>query len=236
MELKGKTALITGSGGIIGSSIALRLAQEGVNLLLHFRSRSKYLDELENSLKHNNYKYNLLESDIFDSRDCEDLLDRAYGFYPQVDFMVNTIGDFLQKPLPELKAEEFERIIHSNLNIAFHLTQAAFPKMQKNNFGKIIHFGLSSASQITAKPSILPYHIAKAGLILLAKSYSKEGFQNNVSVNCISLGVCVGTPFTPSSEYNLVKISEVVDLVGFVLKADGIKGANLEINGGWGLD
>lgn len=240
MELRGKTALVTGASGKIGFAIASALLEEGVNLCFHYHRNDSRISEIEAKAKklNCNTKYvslNLYGGDF--SIQIKKLFDETLCLTGELHIMINCLGDFIQKPLIDIESQEFRAIINSNLNIAFDLTKRALLYIGKNTEGRIIHLGYATANQIEGKPSILPYHIAKMGLILLVKSFAQTEIRNNILINCISPGICTGSQFLPpSNQFSLehqVEMCEITNAVNFILKSNNITGLNMEIDRGW---
>jgi NAD(P)-dependent dehydrogenase (short-subunit alcohol dehydrogenase family) len=236
MELKGKNALITGANGIIGAAIAKALAEAGVNLSLQYRNNHEKIDTIINSQEKLGISVEALQGDLQKASDSQNLVKEYFTKNAKLDILVNCLGDFSFKPLPELSPEEFRQNINSNLNIAFDLSHFALPHLRKSAQGRILHIGYATAIQLEAKTNILPYHIAKLGLVLLTKSLAKEEASNNILVNCLSPGIVEGSKYLPKNDIPLkrpAKATEIADAALFLLQSDYITGTNLEIDGGW---
>ncbi|MDJ0624785.1 MAG: SDR family oxidoreductase [Candidatus Caenarcaniphilales bacterium] len=263
MDFQGTKVLITGASGEIGSAIARHLAKEGADIFLQFNTKQTVIDNLASQLKRiqsqkksfernssvHSYQSNLINPSnqdspqetsnrqtSFDQTESRKLIETIIAEHGGLDILINCIGDFSIKPLTELSSEEFKHVLDSNLSIAFDLSQAALKGMKRQKNGKILHFGYANASSIEAKPNILPYHIAKMGLILLTKSFAQIGSPDNVFVNCISPGVVESSQYWPTTQTNLgrpIKINELIEATTFLLKSDYLNGVNLELDSGW---
>jgi NAD(P)-dependent dehydrogenase (short-subunit alcohol dehydrogenase family) len=243
MNISGRTALVVGASGKIGFAIAEALIEEGVNICCHFNHNQANIEQLVSVGKRKGIAISQVQADLNYSKDQKavfTLINKSLELTGELNILVNCLGDFLQKPLPALIADEFRNIIESNLSLAFDLTQEALPHIKKSGAGRILHIGYATASQIEAKPSILPYHIAKMGLILLTKSFAideaKQKNQEKVLINCLSPGICENSHFLPQNEIPLgrpANLTEISEAAIFLLKSDYITGTNLEIDGGW---
>lgn len=239
MDFKDKVVLITGSSGDIGSAIALELAKQGAKLCLQFNNNTKQAKSTKEQILSLGGSASVFQANLFEPDETHKLIASVNKEYGQLDVLVNCIGDFLMKPLSQLTQKEFRNIIESNVSIAFDLCQSSLPLIRKSNKadkGKILNFGYANAAIIDAKPGILPYHIAKLGLILLTKSFAKEEAKNNVLVNCLSPGTVESSKYWPGFDTILgrpIKVPEIVEAALFLLKSDYLTGMNLEIDGGW---
>jgi len=236
MELKNKTALVTGATGGIGKTVAIALAERGVQVCFQYRDRDEVAHQLAENLKSYGTKTHSIKRTLSDATSSQALIEECLQVFGGLDILVNCIGDFLFKPLQEQTPQDFRDIIHSNLNIAFDLCHYALPALRAKKEGRIVNLGYSTATQIEAKPRILPYHIAKIGLVLLTKSFSYTEAENNVLINCVSPGIAENSIEVPSSKIPLgrpAKLSEIADSVIFLLQSDYITGCNLEVDGGW---
>lgn len=236
MKLKGKTALVTGATGGIGRAIAIALAASGANVCFQYRDRDEMAHGLLDELQSYAVKAHSVKITLNDASSSKELIDECVQEFGSLDVLVNCIGDFLFKPLSEQTPQDFREIIHSNLNIAFDLCHYGLPHLRANKEGRIVNLGYSTATQIEAKPRILPYHIAKMGLVLLTKSFSYTEAENNVLINCVSPGIAENSIEVPTSKIPLgrpAKLAELADAVLFLLQSDYITGTNLEVDGGW---
>ncbi len=233
-----KYILITGAGSQIAQNIAQEICLDpdfsNCHFLLQYRKNKP--DFLINFLELQNIKYTLIKADLSQINNIQILVKAYIEPLEKLDILINCIGDFMQKPLNDLKSTEFRQIIDSNLNLVFDLYSLILPFLRKADGSRILSLGYATANQIEAKPSILPYHIAKMGLILLTKSFAKEEAANKVLINCLSLGICENTVHWPNNKLPLgrpAKLKEIAEAAVFLLKNNYITGLNLEIDGGW---
>jgi NAD(P)-dependent dehydrogenase (short-subunit alcohol dehydrogenase family) len=235
MQLKNKTALILGIGSQIAQDLALKLAEADCNLLLQYRSN--YPDGLAQVLKNYPIQYNFLQADLAQSQGTEKLFAQIGTQNQTLDFLINCIGDFAMQKQGEIPPARFKQIIDSNLNIAYEVCYAALPFLRRAEAGsRILNFGYALASQLEGKPRILPYHIAKLGLILLTKALAKQEITNGILINCLSPSIAENSAFFPEDSLPLgrpIALSEISEAALFLLQSDCLTGVNLEIDGGW---
>lgn len=237
MHLKNKTAFIAGATGSIGENIAFALAEQGVNLILHYRNNHEKAQEILAKMQSYKIQCCFTQAELNDFNQIKNV----FQIHNKFDILVNCIGDFHFQPLKELEPKKFQEIINSNLQIAYELCYCALPCLRANLEGRILNFGYANASQVEAKSNILPYHISKMGLILLTKSLAASEAENNILVNCLSPAIVENSKYWPKkNNFPLkrpAKLIEISEAALFLLKSDYITGSNLEIDGGWrGVD
>jgi len=236
--LKGKTALITGAAKGIGRAILLKLADEGCNIILHYYKSSIETKSIIKNLRLKKIKTFLYSADLKDEKQVSGMFQKIKRHAKKLDILVNNVGNYLIKDLNTLKTKEWHEIINSNLNSTYYCTHYALPLIRKSNLGRIINIGYASSGQILAKPRILPYQIAKTGVLLMTKSYALDEAKNKILVNMISPGVMENSIPHPKKEIPLGKVGSLkgfADLVLYVIKSDYITGAHIEYAGGFNV-
>lgn len=235
-KLKDKKALITGATGKIGQEIGKALADQGIHLALHYCSNSLLAKELENYAKNKNVRAITIPTDLREHNSSSELTKKASKELGGLDFLINCVGDFSYKPLNQLDSGEFREVIDSNLIHVYELCKEGLPYLRKSSQARIVNIGYANATDLTAKPNILPYHIAKLGLVLLTKSLAQSEKQNGILVNCISPGICENSEFWPAGNFSrnsLVKMTDLKELILFLLSSESITGTNIEIGADW---
>ncbi len=226
MQLKNKKAIVIGASGGIGEAISEALLKAGAQVCKQYRLNKPKAQE----------GFILLQADLASESTVQELLTNAQQKMNGLNIVVNCIGDFLFKPLYELSPEEFKKIIDSNLTLAYAICHHSAKLLRDSGEGRILNIGYATAEQLEAKPNILPYHIAKLGLVLLTKAYAQNQAQNKILVNCLSPGVVENTEAWPNTKIPLgrpAKLNEIAEAALFLLSSDYITGTNLQIDGGW---
>jgi gluconate 5-dehydrogenase len=185
-DLKGKVALITGSSKGLGLSIAKALFNSGATIIINGRNQ-KTLDEASQKI---NSKKNVIYKYPFDVTDVEDVYKNISKIKEEVgiiDILVNNAGIQSRELLTDIKINDWNNVLKTNLTSPFVLSQAIVPDMIKKQAGKIINI-CSITSQI-ARPSIAPYVSAKGGLKMLTKVMAIEWAKHNIQVNGIGPGL-----------------------------------------------
>ncbi|TYS86181.1 SDR family NAD(P)-dependent oxidoreductase [Rossellomorea aquimaris] len=183
MDLKNKTALVTGSTRGIGKAIAIELAKEGVNVLINGRN----YEEVERTVNEIKLEFpDILPqnaaADIVDNQQREALCKK----HPQIDILVNNMGIYEIMKYEDVDDEVWEKYIRTNVLAANGLSKFYLPKMIKNNFGRIIF--IASEEAVMPSGQMPQYCMTKSMLLSLSKSLSKLTIGKEVTINTILPG------------------------------------------------
>jgi 3-oxoacyl-[acyl-carrier protein] reductase len=187
MNLKGKTALVTGSGRGLGKAIALKLAKMGANIVLNDIASSDSIDSTAKELKGAGYNVIVTKGDIRNSEDVENMMKKSVDTYGSLDILVNNAGITKDMLMIKMKENDWNDVISINLTGAFLCTKAAARIMIKQRSGKIIN--ISSVAGVMGNPGQANYSASKAGLIGLTKSTAKELASRNITCNAVAPGI-----------------------------------------------
>jgi 3-oxoacyl-[acyl-carrier protein] reductase len=185
IDLKGKTALITGATQGIGKSVADIFQKAGANLILT-GTKVAEIETLnyENSLRDSsNIRY--LQLDLASEKSTQNFLERLEQ-YSQIDVCVNNAGINIVSEFGSTTEQDFDLINQINLRGPYQLLKAVTPRMVKNHYGRIVNVA-SIWSVVTRKGRSL-YTTSKNGLVGLTKALAVELASQNVLVNAVSPG------------------------------------------------
>ena len=185
-SLEGKTALVTGASGGIGSSIAYALARQGARLALSGSNGSKlrsFREQLNNEIGGDHVE---ITCDLSNTTQVEELIPATVDTLGNIDILVNNAGITRDNLAMRMKDEEWEQVIKINLEAAFRLMRAAARPMMKARFGRIVT--ITSVVGATGNPGQMNYAAAKAGLVGMSKSLAQELASRGITVNCVAPG------------------------------------------------
>lgn len=250
MELKGRTAIITGGAIGIGNAIAMMFAKEGAKILI-FDINLKTAKSKTTELRKSGYIADFVVGNVCIKKDVENMAKLAKDFFGKIDILVNNAGLAKLGPIDEISEEDWDICIDTDVKGLFLCTQAIVKVMKKQKSGCILN--ISSIHGLQGMPERGPYSVAKAGVINLTSSLAAELGRWKIRVNCIapsftwtsgfkhmvSLGVVNPeelTRRTPLGELAYPK--DIANTAVFLAsdKAKYITGITIPIDGGWLAD
>lgn len=183
-----KTILVTGSSRGIGKAIALYLAKKGFDLVLHCRNQIAQTEDVITKIETMGQSARLLQFDISDRIQCAEQITEdieAHGAYYGV---VCNAGITADNAFPSLTGEEWDSVIHTNLNGFYNVLQPVImPMIRRRKPGRIVT--LSSTSGIMGNRGQVNYSAAKAGIIGATKALALELAKRDITVNCVAPGL-----------------------------------------------
>ncbi|MGI6586705.1 MAG: 3-oxoacyl-[acyl-carrier-protein] reductase [Gracilibacteraceae bacterium] len=195
MQLKGKTAVVTGGSRGIGRAIALELASKGANVAVNYTKNSAAADAVVEEIKAMGKLGIAVKADVSSISEVENLVIEVLNTFGSIDILVNNAGITRDNLIVRMTEKEFDDVIDTNLKGAFICTKAVSRVMIKQKSGKIIN--VSSVIGIVGNSGQSNYAAAKAGLIGFTKSMAKELAKRGINVNAVAPGF-VQTDMTSS--------------------------------------
>jgi pteridine reductase len=183
--LTGKTVMITGGARRVGATIARTLHAAGANIVLHYRRSSAEATALVKELNGARHGSAVLEqADLLDVSRFPKLIDAAVKAFGQLDVLVNNASSFYPTPVGEIREQDWNDLVGTNLKAPLFLSQAAAPALHLTA-GLILN--LADIHGMRPLRRYATYCVAKAGLIMLTKSLARE-LGPHVRVNAIAPG------------------------------------------------
>ena len=243
-DLSGKTALVTGASGGIGSAIAKALHDQGAVVGLS-GTRVEALEKVAAELGGD--RVHVLPANLSEADAPADLIKRANEAMGQLDILVNNAGLTRDNLAMRLKDEDWDTVLAVNLTASFRLSKACLRGMMKRRWGRII--GITSVVGTTGNAGQANYAASKAGLIGMSKSLAQEVASRGITVNCVAPGF-IATPMTDvlndELKENLLtgipcgKLGSPEDIASSVVylssnEAAYVTGQTLHVNGGMAM-
>ena len=222
-DLKGKTALITGSTSGIGLGIAEGLANVGINIVMNGFGDADEIETNRKAIEERGVKCIYNGADMTKPDQIEALISEAAQTFGTIDILINNAGIQFVSPVEEFPAAKWEAIIAINLSSAFYTSHYTVPLMKKAGWGRIIN--IASAHGLVASPYKSAYVAAKHGIVGLTKTLGLELAEDNITVNAICPGY-VKTPLVEGQIADTAKargISEEEVVNDVLLKAQWTK-------------
>lgn len=184
-DLSGTAALVTGASGGIGRGIALRFAEAGAAVAVHYHRNAEPAAALVAEIEAAGGTAVALRADLTDDDACHELVRAAAAWAGRLDTLVDNAGIQPVTPLPGMPAHDWRTMLDTNLTSAFSCTQAAAEVMAQG--GSIIHIASIEAS----RPSFghAHYSSAKAALVMHARAAALEYGPRGIRVNTVSPGL-----------------------------------------------
>jgi 3-oxoacyl-[acyl-carrier protein] reductase len=184
-RLKGKVAVVTGSGKGIGEAIAKRFAREGANVVINARN-AENVDRVVKEINSTNLgKAVGCACDVSKKEDAERLVSTAIKEFGKLDILVNNAGFTRDNWLIKMTEEEFDTVVSVHLKGTFLCTQAAAKTMMQQKSGRIIN--VTSRAGLKGNIGQANYSSAKAGIVGLTKTCALElGPKHNITVNAVA--------------------------------------------------
>jgi 3-oxoacyl-[acyl-carrier protein] reductase len=233
-----RIALVTGASRGMGRAIALRLAEDVSGVAVHYLTRRDEAQELAAAIREKGKLSAVFKADLSKKAQAAGLIKKVEERFARIDILVNNVGPFLVKPWDQLEVADWERVLRGNLFGSYFCAKAALTGMRKRKWGRIVNIGYSRVEHLGAFPTIVPYAVAKTGLLLLTRTAAASEVGNGITVNMVSPGLIRGGSLPQArnlSESQLGSFEDVAEAVAFFAsdKAASVTGANLIVAGTW---
>ena len=189
IDVKGKICVVTGSTKGIGKGIAEALAENGGTVVICSRKQNE-CDAVAAEIRE---KYGVdaigVSADITKTEAIENLFNTVMEKYGRVDVLVNNAGSAITKRAEDLTEEDIDHVLALDLRAVFFCSQAAGKIMIKQKSGKII--SIASVLGVVADKQVLPYCVAKGGVLQMTRALALEWAKYNIQVNAICPGYVI---------------------------------------------
>lgn len=243
MELKNKTALITGGGIRLGKAIALALADQSVNLAVHYNSSQKPAEEVQKIAKQKGVKAELFQADLSDLTAIEPLFEQIQIKLGQVDILINNASVYTPGSGLNADASTLNATFALNLFAPILLTRQFALQLPEDKHGKVIN--ISDAKTFVTKKDHFAYRLTKHALNQMTRMFALE-LAPRITVNAVAPGIML-----PLAGFGHVDIDEVAarriplkmpgspeivaENVIHILKQDFMTGSIITVDGGESL-
>ena len=236
-------ALVTGASRGLGKAIALRLAQDGLPVIINYQSNREAAEDTLRQVTEHGGRGMLLPFDVSQGQAVETALESWSAAHPDdyISVLVNNAGVVKDNLMVFMQAEEWHRVLDTTLNGFFYLTRRLLKDMMTHRNGRIIN--MASLSGLKGLPGQTNYSAAKAALIGATKALAQEVAARKVTVNAIAPGFIATDMTKELNEAELKKMiplgrfgrpEEVAALASFLASDEAayITGQVISINGG----
>jgi glucose 1-dehydrogenase len=256
MKLAEKVALVTGSSQGIGQSIAVRLAAEGANIVIDYRSHPEGAEETLAKVQTAGGKCymaqfpaqgHIIKADLGNISDVRRMIAESIEHFGKLDMLVNNAGIERHAPFWEVTEADYDAVLNVNLKGVFFATQAMVQHLiETQRTGKIIN--ISSVHEELPFPNFTAYCVSKGGMKMLSRNLAVELGHLGITINNVALGA-IETPINTKLLNDPEKLGallkniplsrlgqpqDVTSLVAFLASSDAdyITGSTFYVDGG----
>lgn len=237
MTSRPRTALITGSSVRVGKAVALRLARDGWFVLVHVRSDLAQGQRCLEEVRAAGGDGAVVTGDISSRQGCEELFAQIPG-EASLDLLVNNVGIYRTGPLSELRPDQWDALLRTNLDGTFHCSQLAITRLRRG--GSIINLGYVGVDRLAGTKHAAAYSVTKTGILILTRSLALELAGRGIRVNMVSPGQLDNSIDLPEDYAQRIPLGrpgtsqEVADAIAWLAsdEASYVTGQNLDVAGG----
>ncbi len=243
-KISGRTALVTGASGGIGRATAIRLAEAGAHVLVHYAQGEDRAAETVRQIRDRGGEATPVKADLTDLATIPPLIDACNG---SIDILVNNAGVARDGRLADTDLDAFDTVFATNVRGTFFLTQAVLPHIPDG--GAIIN--ISSMVSIAAYPAIIAYAMSKAAINSFTRSLAADLGERKIRVNAVAPGATDTALLSPIRDIpeamaglnaitafgRLGTPDEIANVVAFLASPEGswITGQVIQASGGMHL-
>jgi 3-oxoacyl-[acyl-carrier protein] reductase len=241
---EGRVAVVTGGGRGIGRAVAVRLANEGANVAISYRSNDAAAEEVAEEVRAAGAQCETFKGDVASPEDVDALFKGVGEAFGPVEILINNAGLTRDNLMMRMKENEFDEVLSTNLKGTYLCTRAALRPMVRARWGRIVN--VSSVVGLVGNAGQANYAASKAGIIGFTKSVAREVAQRGITANVVAPGY-VETELTGSLSEEVkdqirgqvpagrfAEAEEVAEVVAF-LAGEGagyIMGQTVAVDGG----
>jgi 3-oxoacyl-[acyl-carrier protein] reductase len=240
----GRVAIVTGGSRGIGRAIAVRLANEGANVAIIYRSNDAAAEEAAEEVRAAGAQCQIFQGDVATPEDVAALFEGVGEALGRVEILVNNAGLTRDNLMMRMKESEFDEVLRTNLKGTYLCTRAALRPMIRARWGRIVN--ISSVVGLVGNAGQANYAASKAGIIGFTKSVAREVAQRGITANVVAPGY-VETELTQSltddikdqikSQVPAGRFAEAEEVAGVVALLAGedagyVTGQTLAVDGG----
>ncbi len=241
-----KTVLVTGASRGIGKAIAVKFAKKGYRVVINCvnPSHEDMLAQVKRDIESYQVPCLACLGDVGNFQECREIFEKIQKMFGSLDVLVNNAGISYIGLLQDMKPEDWDRIVRTNLTSVFNCCRLAIPDMVKNQCGKIIN--ISSVWGSAGASCEVAYSATKGGINAFTKALAKELAPSGIQVNAVACGAIDTEMNHWMSDEDLLalideipsgrlgKAEEVADLVyHLAYKSNYLTGQVIALDGAW---
>jgi len=187
LDLRGRTAIVTGAGAGIGAAIALRLAEAGAAVMVHFHANAEGAAAIVDQIVQRGGKAEHHDGDLTTAEGARGLVEATMAYFGATDIVVNNAGIYPLSSIADMDPDAWQAVVAANLTTTHLMTQAAASAIDDDRGGAVVNIASIEASNVA--PMHSHYIAAKAGVVMYTKAAAREFGPRNIRVNVVSPGL-----------------------------------------------
>lgn len=238
MELRGRTAIVTGAGHRVGRALALALGQRGMRVVVHYNATADGARETARAIEAAGGEAVTVGADLTNVDEIPKVVDAAVTSFGGIDVLVNSAAIMVRLPFGDVQPEQWDQTMDLNVRAPFFLTQAAAPHLRKSR-GVVVN--IADLAAFETWPGYIPHGIAKSGIVYVTRALAAV-LAPEVRVAAIA----PGTVLLPEgwSEQDAARLRRTTPLARegspedvartmlFILESDYLTGETIIVDGG----
>jgi len=240
-SFRGKVALVTGAAKRIGRSVALRLAAEGADVIVNYRSSKAEADDVVAQIIAMGRRSIGVQGNVAKRSDVLALFATVEKEFGRLDILVNNAGIFFSAQFEQMTEQQWDTILDTNLKSQVLCSQAAAPMLRRSGQGRIINF--ASLGGLLAWPAYTHYCVSKAGVIMLTRCMARA-LAPGITVNAVAPGTISFSGDAPEITEDFIRRAplhrtggpeDIDEAVVFLVRSPFITGQVIVVDGGRSL-
>lgn len=237
-KLRGRVALVTGAGKRLGRAVALRLAEEGADVAVHYGKSGAEAQEVVGQILALGRRAAAFSAELRDVKAVRGLVTQVARHFGGLDILINSAANFLETKFSETTEESWDSSLDTNLKAPFFVTQAGAPHLEKSGKGVVVNF--ADVGGLLGWKEFLPHSVSKAGVIMMTRILAKQ-LAPRIRVNAIAPGTITmaGDPTEWEADFirraplqRTGKPEDIAHAVMYLATAEFVTGQVLVVDGG----
>jgi hypothetical protein len=185
-DLRGRTALVTGSAKRVGRELLLSLADCGADVVVHYNESEAAAAATAEEARERGGEAITAQADITDPEAVENLFDQVEAALGPVDILVNNVGDFDARHWSDIDWESWRNVVETTFYGTVLCSRRAVPAMSEQGWGRIVNIGFADSDRMHANPVNFPYFVAKTGVLMFTRMLAADTSDDGITVNAVS--------------------------------------------------